>query len=218
MPRFPFGPTIATVALAFALGQAAPAAAQSIGVRVGASMSKLSTAGSDAGVDWASGFVGGGFVRLGMGRIGIQAEVLAVTKGAEYASDEAGLEGRTVGIDYIAIPLLLHLPLTWGAPIAPYIIAGPEFAFDIGCETTYLGTVTDCESEDVPGGAFARRSMDIGLSAGGGFGFAAGPGAILLEARYTWGLANIADMPDAVDVKNRSAYFLAGYSIPIGPR
>ena len=43
-----------------------------------------------------------------------------------------------------------------------------------------------------------------------------GPGALLLEGRYTWGLTNISDVADAVEIKNRSAYITAGYSIPLG--
>jgi hypothetical protein len=209
---------LALVAIALSLVPAEPADAQSIGVKLGASMSKLSVDGSMEGADWSTGFVGGGFVRLGMGRLGIQAEVLAVTKGVEYESQEAGVGDQTIAIEYVAIPLLLHLPLTWGASIAPYLIAGPEFAFDIGCETSYLGTVVDCESEDFPDGPLERRNMDIGFSAGGGFAFAVGPGAILLEARYTWGLTNIADTQDAGEIRNRSAYLTAGYSIPVGRR
>lgn len=194
---------------------AAPADAQTIGFKVGASMSKLSIDGTTEDSDWNTGFMGGGFVRFNLGRIGLQPELLAVTKGAKLddGADEGSLE-----IEYVAVPVLLHLPLTYGTSFTPYIVAGPEFAFDIGCEATLNDVTVDCDSSEFPDEAFARKTVDIGLTAGGGFGFAMGPGALLLEGRYTHGLSNIDDTPDPVEIKNRSIYITAGYSIPLGGR
>ena len=204
----------ATAALAFS---AASADAQTIGFKLGASFSNLSIDGTTGPSDWSSGFVGGGFVRFGFGRLGIQPEVLSVTKGAEFDAGE-GAEDSSIDIEYIAVPVLLHLPLTYGASFAPYLIGGPEFAFDIGCEYSTDAGDVDCDSDDFPDGALERKSIDIGLSAGGGFAFAMGPGALLVEGRYTWGLTNIVDGPDPDEMKNRSVYVLAGYSIPLGRR
>lgn len=212
MRRFSFAVIIAAAAIALS----APAAdAQTIGFKLGASMSNLSIDGTTGDTDWNTGFVGGGFIRFGFGRLGIQPEILSVTKGAEFDA-EGGDE--SIKIEYVAIPILLHLPLTYGSSFAPYIIAGPEFAFDIGCEFSAGGADIDCDDDSFPDGPFTRKSIDIGLSAGGGFAFAMGPGALLLEGRYTWGLTDINDSPDPVELKNRSAYFTAGYSIPIGRR
>ncbi|HEX2167081.1 MAG TPA: outer membrane beta-barrel protein, partial [Longimicrobiales bacterium] len=88
--------------------------------------------GGSTDSDNATGFMGGGFVRFGVGRLGIQPEVLSVTKGAEFEGPENS--EIALNIEYVAVPILLHLPLTYGASFAPYLIAGPEFAFDIGCE------------------------------------------------------------------------------------
>jgi hypothetical protein len=209
MKRFSLFVLAGATALAFS---AAATSAQTIGFKLGASMSNLSIDGTTGDTDWSTGFVGGGFVRFGIGRLGIQPEVLSVTKGAEY-DDEAGDEA--LNIEYVAVPVLLHLPLTASASFAPYIIAGPEFAFDIGCELTTEAGDFDCDADDFPDGPLDRKSIDIGLSAGGGLAFAMGPGALLLEGRYTWGMTNISES-DASEIKNRSAYFLAGYSIPLG--
>lgn len=201
---------LATAALAFS---AAAAEAQTIGFKLGASMSNLSIDGTTGESDFSTGFVGGGFIRFGFGRLGIQPEILSVTKGAEFdgATDDAD---EALNIEYVAVPVLLHFPLTYGSSFAPYIIGGPEFAFDVGCEFEAAGDTVDCD--EAPDGPIERKSIDIGLSAGGGFAFAVGPGALLLEGRYTWGLTNISDSPDPDEMKNRSAYFLAGYSIPLG--
>lgn len=205
------GAILAGVA-ALAFGATA-ASAQTIGFKAGASLSNLSIDGSTEGLDYRTGFVGGGFIRFGFGRLGIQPEILSVTKGAEL-DDPAGDE--SISIEYVAIPVLLHLPLTYGASFAPYIMGGPEFAFDIGCEQEVGGVAVDCDDAGVD--EFQRKSLDIGLSAGGGLAFAVGPGALLVEGRYTWGLTNIQEVETESEVKNRSAYLMAGYSIPLGRR
>lgn len=211
MKRFSFAVLAGATALAVS---AAPADAQTIGFKLGASLGNLSIDGTTGDTDWTTSFAGGGFVRFGLGRLGIQPEILSVRKGAEYdgATDE---DDEALKIEYIAVPVLLHLPLTTGSSFSPYLIAGPEFAFDIGCELTTGAGDFDCDSADFPDGPFDRKSIDIGLSAGGGLAFAMGPGALLVEGRYVWGLTNISET-DPSEVKNRAAYILAGYSIPLG--
>jgi hypothetical protein len=189
--------------------------AQTIGFKLGASMSKFSAEGTTDTYDFMTSFAGGGFVRFGFGRLGIQPEILSVTKGAEV--DDGGTGGdASIKIEYVEVPVLLHLPLTYGASFAPYVMGGPAFAFEIGCESSLSGTEVDCD-DDTGGLLSQRKSIDIGLSAGGGLAFAMGPGAVLVEGRYTWGLTNIDDS-EVTDVKNRSILLLAGYSIPLGRR
>lgn len=211
MTRLSFVSIAGAAALAFS---ASAADAQTIGFKLGASLSNLKIGETTGPTDYTTGFMGGGFIRFGIGRLGIQPEILSVTKGAEMDVDQG--DDETLKIEYIAVPILLHLPLTYGSSFAPYLIAGPEFAFDIGCEFTDATGETDCDSQDMPDGPLDRESIDIGLSAGGGLAFAMGPGALLLEGRYTWGLTDLT--ADATEMKNRSAYVLAGYSIPLGRR
>lgn len=210
------------VIIAGAAALAVPASsvdAQTIGFKLGASMSKFSADGTTDTYDFMTSFAGGGFVRFGFGRLGIQPEILSVTKGAEIDDGGGGGEDASIEIEYVEVPVLLHLPLTYGASFAPYVMGGPAFAFEIGCEESLGGTEADCD--DVAGGLLSqRKSIDIGLAAGGGLAFAMGPGAVLVEGRYTWGLTNLNDSEDAdaIDVKNRSILLLAGYSIPLGRR
>lgn len=212
MRRFTCAAMAATAALTLSTGVAE---AQTIGFKLGASMSNVSVDGTTGPSDWTTAFMGGGFIRFGFGRLGIQPEILSVRKGTEFDNDV--VDDDRVHIEYIAVPVLLHLPLTYGASFAPYIVGGPEFAFDIGCEQSIAGASdVDCDDGGFP---FAtRRSIDIGLSAGGGLALAVGPGALMIEGRYTWGLTNVNDSGEDFDVRNRSAYVLGGYSIPIGRR
>lgn len=186
-----------------ALGLSSAAHAQTIGFKLGASMATQEFDPEEER-NSITGFAGGGFVRFGLGRLGVQLEALSITKGSE--SEATGSELK---IEYIEVPLLLHLPLTVGQSFAPYIIAGPFLAFDIDCELeTTAGETSECGD---------REKLDLGLSAGGGLGFAVGPGALLLEGRYSWGLKNINDA-DTPEIKNRNALFVIGYEIPIGRR
>jgi hypothetical protein len=179
------------------------AQAQSIGFKVGGALATQDFE-PEAERKSVSSLAGGGFVRFGLGRLGVQVEALSITKGSE----SEGTPASRTRIEYIEVPLLLHLPLTVGQHFAPYIILGPSLAFDIDCKME-AGEVTE-ECSD-------REKTDFGLSAGGGLGVALGPGALLLEGRYTWGLKNISRV-DALEVKNRAALFIIGYEIPIGRR
>lgn len=201
----------ALIVAAFAFAASA-AEAQTIGFKLGASLSNLQIDGTTGETDYTTGFAGGGFIRFGFGRLGIQPEILSVTKGAELDGGEGG-EDSSLKIEYIEIPVLIHLPLTYGSSFAPYVFGGPAFAFEIGCDFEDV----DCDDES-QADPVVLKSTDIGLTAGGGLAFAMGPGALLLEGRYTWGMTDIDDTEDAVEIKNRSALILAGYSIPIGRR
>jgi hypothetical protein len=202
MRRFSF----AFAACAALLLASAPALdAQTIGFKLGATMSKIVTE-PDSDLDGLTAFAGGGFIRFDFGRIGIQPEILTITKGQD--EDLGKLE-----LEYIEVPVLLHLPLSMGSTFAPYVIAGPAFGFEVGCqvETT---TETDCDDAGL-GAPQDRKSTDIGITAGGGLAFGIGPGAVLLEGRYNWGLTNILDTDGDASMKNRYAAFFVGFAIPL---
>lgn len=195
---------------------AGAAEAQTIGFKLGASLSNFSTSGDgDEAYDRKTGFVGGGFARFGMGRIGIQPEILSVSKGAQI-SDVVGDDDASISLEYIEIPVLIHLPLSMGTSFSPYVVAGPAVAFEIGCSTEFGDDEADCDDDE---DSTDREKTDFGLTAGAGLGFAMGPGAIIIEARYTWGLTNLnGDANDSFEIKNRAGYITAGYEVPLGRR
>jgi hypothetical protein len=203
--------TFFACAAAFALSATA-AQAQTLGFKLGASFATLSIDDAATTQNSITGFIGGGHIRFGLtDRLGLQAELLSVTKGADIT---AGTPDFDLRLEYIEVPLLLHLPLMMGANFSPYLIGGPSIGFEIRCRTTIAGGVTaDCGDAD----AFARNSTDFGVTAGGGFAFAMGPGALLLEGRYTWGLSDISRADD-ITIRNRSGAVMAGYEIPLGRR
>jgi opacity protein-like surface antigen len=180
--------------------------AQTIGFKLGASMSKMVT-DPDNDLDGLTAFAGGGFVRFGFGRIGIQPELLTVTRG--YDDDSFG----SLKLEYIEIPVLIHLPLSLGTSFSPYVVAGPSLGIEVGCEVEFGDIEGDCDDEGGEGDD-DRSSTDIGITAGGGLAFNMGPGALLLEGRYTWGLTDLSDV-EGVSTKSRWALLTVGYAIPL---
>lgn len=201
-----------TAVAAFAVFGASQASAQTIGFKVGAAFANVS--GDDVeDTESLTSLIGGGFVRFGMGGFGIQPELLYVTRGFETEDVDGTAQLKA---DYIEVPILAVVPLSLGAGLSPYLMAGPSFAFKAGCslEGESEGVEVDIDCEDA---GFDLKSTDIGATIGGGLEFPMGPGALLIEGRYNFGLTNIADAEDA-DVKTRTAAVMAGYSIPLGPR
>jgi hypothetical protein len=211
--------TAIAAATVLAVLGASDISAQTIGFKLGASFGKWSVEDDGLEVEASSvtSFMGGGFIRFGLGRFGFQPELLVVTRGAEFQpepGDPFGIEGFKV--DYVEVPVLLVLPFTSSPGVSPYVFGGPSFAFEIACKADDVGAsedFADCDGLDV----FDRKSMDIGLTAGGGIEFPLGPGALLLEGRYNFGLSNIYD-GESVTIKSRTPAVLAGYSIPLTVR
>src|SRR5688572_18820126 len=85
----------------------APAAAQTIGFKIGPTFSKMDAEDSEGSVETLTNFGGGGFVRFGFAGLALQLEVLALTKGAEQSFTDEFLGDVTteLKLNYIEIPL-----------------------------------------------------------------------------------------------------------------
>jgi hypothetical protein len=212
----------AMLVMAMLVGVGAQAAsAQTIGFKVGPTFSKLSfeddVSDEDEDTESLTSFGGGGFIRFGFAGLALQAEVLAFTKGAQSSFDDGTTAGDTkVKLGYIEIPLTAMFSLGSG----PYVFAGPAVAFEIGCElefdTDEINVEGDCDEEDTDSD---RKKTDFSLHGGAGFEFPVGPGRLLIEGRYIYGLSNLNDddiTEDDVSGKNRTWAIMAGFAIPIG--
>lgn len=207
--------TLGAAVAAFALIGVSQASAQTLGFKVGASFANWDMQQNNVSVEGTStltSFMGGGFIRFGAGRIAIQPELNAVTRG--FKEDLSG-SNSSLKVDYVEVPVLLVLGMNMGTGmgISPYLAAGPSFAFEVKCSVDGgdIGGTTDC------GDNGERKSLDMGLTGAAGIEFPMGPGHLLIEGRYNYGLSNISDDP-SVEIKSRTAAILAGYSIPLGAR
>jgi|GEM_PF-725972 len=192
-----------------------------LGAKIGVSFSKFSDNGPiDGDLGTLADFIGGAYGRIRWGMFGIQLEALAVTKGADY--DLPGENDFEIKVDYVEVPLLAVLNFRYGR-FAPYLMAGPTFAAEVRCRTEFfeddVEVQFDCDDAEARPLIFARNTVDIGAAFGGGVMIAVGPGAALIEARYTHGLSDINDSEfDDTTIRNRSAYFMAGYAYPLRRR
>lgn len=187
--------------------------AQIIGFRLGAAYSTLDV-DDDATRRGATGLAGGAYIRFGLSdRLGLQVELLSMPKGADVRAEDPA-DHVDIRISYLEVPMLLHIPIGATETFAPYVIGGPTIGFETRCRVTG----TDGVTQDCDDAGLELNSPDFGLAAGGGLGFLLGPGILLLEGRYTWGLTNINAAAAAPAIRNRTATFMAGFVVPLGRR
>jgi hypothetical protein len=189
---------------------AAPAAAQTIGFKVGPTFANLDIDDDASEPESLTSFGGGGFIRFGL----LQVELLALTKGAEQSFDfGAGPVDGKFKLTHIEVPVTAVFSLGAG----PYLFAGPSVGFEVSCEVEVDDGDVSAEADCDEGDELPRKKFDFGLVGGAGIQFPAGPGSILVEGRYSHGLADLND-DDTDDTSVKSRYFavFAGYSIRLG--
>lgn len=204
--------TFAALTAAFAFA-ATGASAQTIGFKLGAGFANMSTDASGVSTESITGFAGGGHIRFGLGgRIGLQAELLSVTKGANFRGTGPGFDLR---FEYVEIPVLVHIPLTLGA-VAPYVFGGAAVGLEVRCRIAPAGGTSSAQEDCSDGtGGFDRNNPDFGLVGGAGISMMMGPGSIIAEGRYTAGMRNINAVSGGADLRHRVPTVMIGYEIPL---
>jgi hypothetical protein len=205
--------TAAAIAAGALLAGHAQASAQTIGFKVGPTFSKLHSTDDNDGSETLKSFGGGGFLRFGMMGLGMQGEVLAITRGVSFT--DSGVDAD-LKITDLEVPILARFGAGTGM-VSPYLMVGPTFGFELSCKVTadVLGTSNTGDCDDAgegPDSDFPRKKFDVGATGVGGLEFKAGPGALLVEGRYTYGLTKINDDDSGEKVTNRTWAIMAGYS------
>ncbi len=131
----------------------------------------------------------------------IQPELLYIQQGTRATDGDFNL-------NYVQLPLLVKI--NFGMENLPiYVNAGPSFGYLLN-DPVNLGTMTFNDP----------NKLDIGLQFGGGVGFGLGPGSLMLDARYGFGLTDIRKEAGVADSFNKSKnnvfQFTLGYAIPLG--
>ena len=158
-----------------------------------------------------SGPGGGAFATWGLNEhLGLQGELLYVSKGFSYGKSEAtDQQGNSLGtfetlqiVDYLEVPLLLRA--AWASPggrLSPAVVVGPTISFKVRERFKQTGALEGSEKDD------RFKSSDAGIAACGELRLRTGPGWSLIEARYTMGLADAFG-----DRKTRALTVMAGYA------
>lgn len=94
--------------------------------------------------------------------------------------------------DYLEVPILAKARFGKNS-IRGFINAGPSVGFYLGSKSSTELVIDGQRIEITPNGSVVGKAtnwLEIGLQLGGGLELSAGPGALLLEARYGAGLTN----------------------------
>ncbi len=193
--------------------------AQIVGFKMGPTYSTLHMPDANIRTNGSLSFGGGSFIRFHIGPIGIQPELLAVTKGADV--DRLFDPDFELQLKYLEVLFLLRVETEWGR-FKSYAMAGPTVSFEYDCEFDIVvddqESSFDC-SQVGPADVFERNTTDIGVTGVLGFDYGLGPGTLLVEGRYTHGFTNIANQGNGgvldTRVSNRYAALLVGYSFRI---
>ena len=204
---------------------AATVSAQSpvkFGIKAGANMASMTGDGWDTfeamedglAVEKKSrmGLAGGLFVNLslGTGVVSLQPEFLYVIKGAKA---DMTMDGETVTMKlkntYIEVPVLIKYNFTSAGSASPFMFVGPVATFNAGCQVEYAdvpaGAEDFFEDEDVEN----AKSMDFGVTIGGGLGLAVGPsGKLTFDLRYTMGLGQVFEDVAAAEQDSGKLYLV----------
>ncbi|MCX6834865.1 MAG: porin family protein [candidate division Zixibacteria bacterium] len=210
------------------------------GIKAGAVMANMSGDGWDVIEEMDSvtiekkslmGVAGGLFVEFPLGTSGVslQPELLYVAKGGkgETTLDDVTFT-RKLKNDYIEVPVLVKYNFTSAGKASPFMFVGPVAAFNIASK------VQDKNPPDDPSyGDFDienAKSLDFGLTIGGGLGLAMGSsGKLTFDLRYTVGLGDafkdvaeadfdenktyiVDDAGKALDFKNNDIRLMIGYA------
>lgn len=222
-------PSPGALALAAALALTARAAgAQPVeapveaGVRAGASWSSVTWEvpgpQSSSANRSRRGLAAGVFARWPLrGALSAQPELLVVQKGFERTEP-------TLHFTYLELPLLLRADVGTGA-LGAFALAGPAVALELRCRVSYVAWrygpyAGDC---DAPGPlstvrATTTRAWDVGGVLGVGATLRVRAVRLVVDARYTHGLADVQPGPGQEATLNRSAAVTGGVAVPIPRR
>lgn len=180
------------------------------------------TGDSAEGPDSRTGFAFGGYLDLPLSpTVAFHPEVLFVQKGAKQSAVDYE---DTYKLDYIEVPLLVMLKIpTELTGVTPMLFGGPSVGFNA---TARAKRESNGETEELD--IDNVKSLDVGLTFGGGVAFEVGPVTRLtVDVRYTLGLTKIADDPGSdstavylktvggatPDLKNSAFVVLIGFGL-----
>ena len=195
-------------AILAALFFATPLTAQTIGARVGMTLSSF--AASDEG--------GGEISSITGIHIGATASFMGdrLVLSAAYSQRGTGLTGIDFveGLDfqfnlaYVDVGAFAKLPLGAG----PYLLVGPTLGLRVACSASLSAEGNELSSECGADEEDPFKTYDFGVLGGAGISFGLGGYDVVVEGLYSFGILNISDFPDD-SVKNRGFILRAGVDL-----
>lgn len=146
-----------------------------VGGLVGVNLSKLSTASTDLNTYTQAGYLVGGLLRLNIGNLYLQPELLFTAKGSQLKSE--GGDRVQVDFKYIEVPLLLGFKIINQRRYNVRVMGGPVAA--------YAGSIEGDDNFDNASDYFENAQWNAQLGVGVDVAF------ITFDTRYEWGLNDL---------------------------
>lgn len=138
----------------------------------------------------------------------VQTQFLISQKGFDEGDGDV-----SVDVTYLEIPVLAMIQIP--GRISPHVYFGPVLALESGCTATTASAGEEQCADAVT--APRTKGADSGIMLGGGIKYDAGPGYLLADLLYAYGLTDVAEISDTVDsIKLRTFYFSLGYLFRVG--
>jgi len=148
------------------------------------------------GEKYKFGFQGGVGLNIptGVKNFSVQPEINFVNKGTTV---KIGSDKEKYNFNYLEVPVLAKYNFGMF-----YVNAGPSIGYLVGKDKKLDATYGDL------------KKINFEVQMGGGVAIPAGPGKVIVDARYGLGLNNISDEA-GTNVKNRSIQLSVGYAIKL---
>ena len=181
-----------------------------VGLRAGYNSSKLYIVEDNVdvtGISSRSGFHAGIDAAYTLSRM------FAIEVGAAYSQKGAkdGELNVTLAPDYVDVPLLLAFNVPVNGNITPRVFAGGVASFEVRCRLEGDSESIECTDDNVG----VRKKTYFSVMAGVGVDFAAGPGSLLLDVGYQYGLTDLAEDQTVISQMDVIQVSL-GYRYPLG--
>ncbi|MBI3217973.1 MAG: PorT family protein [Bacteroidetes bacterium] len=170
-----------------------------IGIKGGLNFANIDASSLNAAYNSRTGYHGGAFVLVKLGKIGIQPELIYSKQGSTVRINSTDIESN---YDYFNIPIVLKLYTVAGINIQ----VGPQFGFASG---TIPYTSINGQGQPV---TLYDNLKGSDISAALGLGWDA-PFGLTFDARYNLGLTKINEGLLAKDVKNQVIQISVGYKL-----
>ena len=165
-----------------------------------------------AGLESRTQLTGGAFAAVRLSRyVALQPELNYVPRGAKTSGLATDVDGNVIGpfethwdLKYLELPVLVRLTLPTEGRVVPSVYASPTLSYRLDAAARSegpVGIIGSIPSRDLKNDTHA---IDSGFSVGTGLEIGAGPGAVTLDGRYTFGLRNIFTGTGAANDKNRT--------------
>lgn len=156
-------------------------------------------------------------VEIGIGEsFAIQPEVMFVQKGFKVEENILGLNFKTqMIINQIDIPILAKYKFVNTESFQAYAAAGPVFGYALSGKQK-IEALGQSEEEDIDFDEFGYNRFETLVSVGAGAGIPIGPGVIVLDLRYLFGLSDLNDSEEDFEMRNNGFQGGIGFMFNFG--